>query len=372
VNIENIWNEEVISGKKAQQLYTEMGNLTLLLGVLAAILGILLAPWDGQLVSGFYRIDTTHISQATDSTDLYVRRTKYFPSVAGVMMEGWHYLPNKRPVEGALVILGHGIGSQKDFGLERYSSQYAKNGISSMSFDYRYFGGSDGEPRNLIMPTRQVEDWTSAFEFAKSLGYTKIFLHGTSYGGGHVITAGAILGDEPELAGVISQVPFTGGPEGARANAEAKGLHTLMRVLFACAKDTLLGMLGMTPVGYRIITDREQLDHTGYKQMGLMEVTSAQLKQYLSKHPKERLGGWKNMIPARGILDMLAYKPIDHISNYSTPMLVVALTEDEMCKIEVNTVFLLEYILLLLNPLLHFISPVLQLCLLFRGHKIHT
>jgi len=81
-----------------------------------------------------------------------------------------------------------------------------------MIFDYRNFGGSDGEPRNLISPTRHVQDWESAFKYAQSLGYSKIFLHGSSFGGGHVIVAGAALANNTALAGIISQassLPFS-------------------------------------------------------------------------------------------------------------------------------------------------------------------
>jgi hypothetical protein len=52
-----------------------------------------------------------------------------------------------------------------------------------------------------------VQDWQSAFNYSKDvLGYSKIFLHGSSFGGGHVIVAGKALEGEHALAGIISQV----------------------------------------------------------------------------------------------------------------------------------------------------------------------
>lgn len=268
------------------------------------------------------------------TTEDFFRQTKYFEGVDGTTIEAWLYLPVGTPKEKALVLIAHGVGSQKDMGLDRYSTRYAQAGITSMIFDYRNFGGSDGEPRNLISPSRHVQDWQSAFAYAQSLGYSKIFLHGSSFGGGHVIVAGAALSGNPALAGVISQVPYLGGPEGARIAKETKGLPSLLRTLHAFFKDSLHEALGLNPVGFRIIVDRTKLDHAQRKAVGIMEVTPAQLQQYLSKHPKQRLGGWKNVSPARGLWDMITYKPIDHISNFTAPMLVVAMTEDEMCRIE--------------------------------------
>jgi hypothetical protein len=78
-----------------------------------------------------------------------------------------------------------------------------------MAFDYRFFGGSGGEPRNLVMPSLQVQDWQSAFTYAVTSGYKKVILHGSSMGGGHVIVAGRSLENETALVGIISQVRCT-------------------------------------------------------------------------------------------------------------------------------------------------------------------
>ena len=60
-------------------------------------------------------------------------------------------------------------------------------------------------------------------------------------------------------------------------------------------------------MGYRIIVDRTQLDHTGRPPVGIMEVTPSQLKQYLSKHPKERLGG-TSLTTRMHLYPVLGYK----------------------------------------------------------------
>ncbi|CAN0356338.1 unnamed protein product, partial [Hapterophycus canaliculatus] len=53
-----------------------------------------------------------------------------------------------------VVIMAHGMGSQKDMGLDKYAEYFAKRGIATLLFDYRTFGGSDGMPRNLVDPWR--------------------------------------------------------------------------------------------------------------------------------------------------------------------------------------------------------------------------
>jgi hypothetical protein len=55
-------------------------------------------------------------------------------------LEAWHFIPlnlEKHPsTEKTAVILGHGLGGQKDMGLERYATQYARAG-SSLTLPFR-------------------------------------------------------------------------------------------------------------------------------------------------------------------------------------------------------------------------------------------
>jgi alpha-beta hydrolase superfamily lysophospholipase len=50
-----------------------------------------------------------------------------------------------------------GMGAQKDMGLGFYAEAFANGGLAAFVFDYRGFGGSDGEPRQWVSPTRHVE-----------------------------------------------------------------------------------------------------------------------------------------------------------------------------------------------------------------------
>jgi dienelactone hydrolase len=68
---------------------------------------------------------------------------------------------------------------------------------SSVVFDYRHFGDSEGEPRELLSIRRQREDWRAALAFARSLPDVdgeRVVLLGTSFGGGHAIVTAAAEG----------------------------------------------------------------------------------------------------------------------------------------------------------------------------------
>ncbi len=109
------------------------------------------------------------------------------------------------------VVLGHGFGAVKEGGPIRSAERFAAEGYAGFAFDYRHFGESGGEPRQLIDIKRQHEDWRSAIAFARSLDGVdpeRIALWGSSFSGGHVLE---IAASDPRIKAVISQAPFIDG-----------------------------------------------------------------------------------------------------------------------------------------------------------------
>ena len=124
------------------------------------------------------------------------------------------------------VVLGHGFGAVKEGGPIRVAERYAEAGFAGLAFDYRHFGESGGEPRQLLDIGRQLDDWRAAIAYARTLDGIdgeRIALWGSSFAGGHVI---AIAAGDPRVAAVVSQVPYTDGIatlRDARAREHARG-----------------------------------------------------------------------------------------------------------------------------------------------------
>lgn len=102
-------------------------------------------------------------------------------------------------------------GAQKDMGLHNYASRFAAAGLAVFVFDYRTFGGSDGEPRNWISPRRHLQDWRSALAHVRgplaaagAVDASSLALWGTSFGGGHAIVMAGELRDA--VKAVVAQV----------------------------------------------------------------------------------------------------------------------------------------------------------------------
>ena len=155
----------------------------------------------------------------------------------------WLYLPDAeepRPV----IVMAHGLGGVREMRLDAYAERFATAGYACLVFDYRHFGASDGEPRQLLDIDRQLADWSAAIAFARSradMDSTRIVLWGTSFGGGHVIVTAA---RESGIAAVIAQCPFTDGI----ASLLAMSPQTSVKVTARAIADTVAGLLGKAPV----------------------------------------------------------------------------------------------------------------------------
>lgn len=164
-----------------------------------------------------------------------------FPS-SGDECRGWLFMPDaERP---PLVILGHGLGGIREYGLEPFARRFADAGIAALVFTYRHFGDSGGRPRQLLDIEGQLDDWAAALAYARTLDDvdgTRIALWGTSFGGGHVLVAAARDGN---AAAVVSQCPFTDGVAATRAADPRSLLHAIVPAV----RDQIAGLRGRPPV----------------------------------------------------------------------------------------------------------------------------
>ncbi|WP_139983945.1 alpha/beta hydrolase [Nocardioides litoris] len=122
------------------------------------------------------------------------------------------------------VVLGHGLGGTVAMRLEAYAERFAAAGYVALAFDYRHFGTSDGEPRQLLSVRRQLDDWGAAIASVRALPDVdgeRVAVFGSSFGGGHALT---LAGSDRRLAAAIAQCPFTDGVASTLAVPPLTGL----------------------------------------------------------------------------------------------------------------------------------------------------
>ncbi|MFP1684181.1 alpha/beta hydrolase [Alloalcanivorax sp. C16-1] len=165
-----------------------------------------------------------------------------FPS-AGVTCRGDLYLPDAAtPVP--IIVMAHGLGGTRNMRLPAFAERFVAQGYACLLFDYRHFGDSNGQPRQLLNIKKQLQDWKAAIACARTLEQAdpdRVILWGTSFSGGHVLATAAA---DPRLAAVISQCPFTDGLASTLATEPLVSAKLTVRAL----RDRLGALAGAEPV----------------------------------------------------------------------------------------------------------------------------
>ncbi|MBP6997424.1 MAG: alpha/beta fold hydrolase [Phycicoccus sp.] len=157
----------------------------------------------------------------------------------------WLYEPQTASsAPDPIIVMAHGLGGVKEMRLDAFAERFSAAGYRCLVFDYRHFGDSSGEPRQLLDVGRQLADWRAAVAFARSLETVdpeRVVIWGTSFSGGHVIHTAA---RDQRLAAVISQCPFTDG----LASSLAIPPLTSAKVTALALRDRLGALRGREPI----------------------------------------------------------------------------------------------------------------------------
>ena len=132
------------------------------------------------------------------------------------------YIP-KTNNKSAVIIMAHGFAGLRQFKLIQYAQRFAQAGYAVILFDYRYWGGSTGKPREMISINyqlstinSQLEDWKTMIQYAstcKFIDNRRIVLWGTSLSGGYALSLASEL---KNIQAIMVQIPYVDGAETAK------------------------------------------------------------------------------------------------------------------------------------------------------------
>ncbi len=171
------------------------------------------------------------------------RRDVTFES-GGSRCAAWLY-----PGGPACIVLAHGFGAVRTARLDAYAERFAAAGLTALVFDYRHFGDSECEPRQLLNVPSQHDDWRAAIRFARTLDGVdpeRIVLWGSSFSGGHVAVLAA---EDARVAAAITQVPYSDGLSALRA----AGAVDAWRLIVAGVRDEVARVRGRPPFTIPIV-----------------------------------------------------------------------------------------------------------------------
>jgi fermentation-respiration switch protein FrsA (DUF1100 family) len=226
----------------------------------------------------------------------------------------WLYLP-EGGAEGPAVVLGHGLGAVKEMRLDAYAERFAGAGYTALAFDYRHFGSSGGEPRQLLDVDRQLEDWAAAIEFARGLDRVdaeRVAIFGSSFGGGHAIVTAA---RDRHIAAAIAQCPFTDAP----VTLLRVGPRSAVKMSALVGRNLVAQLRGEDPVRVAI---------AGAPGSAAVMTAPDALPGYLALVPEGM--AFTNAIATRVGLRIPTYRPGRAAKDVSAPILFCVCDEDSV------------------------------------------
>lgn len=234
----------------------------------------------------------------------------------GIRCDGDLYLPegvSNPPV----IIMAHGLAALKSFRLPVFAERFVEKKMAAFLFDYRNFGRSDGEPRHLLNPFRHVQDWLAAISHVRRLPEvdgTRMALWGSSFSGGHVIVAAA---GTPDIAAVVSQVPFVSGFSSIR-------LKSVSEILLATCYgflDYIRAALFLRPHYSPVIA---------YPGSFAAMNTEECYPGYRSIIPEG--SDWENRMTSRGFITLALYNPMKYAKKVKAPVLIIGGKKDSIVQ----------------------------------------
>jgi pimeloyl-ACP methyl ester carboxylesterase len=211
--------------------------------------------------------------------------------------------------------MAHGFGAEMSFGLPAFAETFAKNKFAVLTFDYRYFGVSDGLPRQLISTKEQLKDWDSAVEFVRGLDEVdgnNICIWGSSYSGGHVLVTSA---KKTYIKAFIANVPYMDSV----AFMKKSTFRDTMKVTAAAYKDIFNSITRRHPHNIAIVGRHDDV---------AILKTPECYDGYLKIVPENT--EWKNEFPARSVFNFLWYRPVKYIPEIKCRGLVVFAENDSL------------------------------------------
>ena len=234
----------------------------------------------------------------------------------GGQLAAYLYLPDSAAATAPCVVMAHGFSGTRDDALPGYAEAFRDAGYAVVLFDYRHFGASTGQPRQLLDIARQQDDYRAVVDWARhadGIDPDRIVLWGSSFSGGHVI---AVAAGDPRIAAVISQAPYTDSVPVIRRMPPLN----LARAIAAAVRDQAGALLGRPPT---------LMPAAGSPGSFAAMTEPDALPGFTAMVPPESL--WRNEVAARLMLSLPFYRPVRLADRLRMPVLFC------VCDIDTTT-----------------------------------
>jgi len=237
--------------------------------------------------------------------------------VGETVLSAWLYLPENLSAPVACVIMSHGFGGTKDMILESYALRFQEASMAVLTYDYRHFGTSEGEPRQLFYFSYQLEDLLAAVGYVrglKEIDPEKIALWGTSAAGGYGIVTAA---KDKKIACVVGQCPALDIYAMVKLALKREGIGFFLRLFVHAQRDMGRSRFGLSAHKIPIVG-----------RSGSLAVATA--PGAFDGYSKIVPSGFINEVCARILLRNRGYNPISYAKDVQCPVLLQICEKDNL------------------------------------------
>ncbi len=217
----------------------------------------------------------------------------------------WHW-PDVDRRTLPLIVMGHGFGAEWTFGTSETIADFTSAKFAVFTFDYRHYGESSGEPRQLLSVKKELDDWRSVLAYVRRddhIDISRLAIWGSSLGGGHVLS---IASEDQDLSAAVAQVPHCNIIDTMKHIPLPALLKTTGHALY----DSCFGLFGGLHT-IPIMNDPGKtgaMTFPGWKEEGLRLVPEG--------------SRWKNAFPARSMLSVSTYSPERVVRGIRCPVCI--------------------------------------------------
>ncbi|MEU5154113.1 alpha/beta hydrolase [Glycomyces sp. NPDC021274] len=218
--------------KQETRLPIDRRDLLKAAGVSAAAVGAATfvgSPAQGQDLSdgadNFYTSDQVNVQKVTF-------KNQFQMDVAGNLFTPKRGGRRRRPA----IVVGHPMGAVKEQSANLYATKMAEQGFATLSVDLSFWGGSEGEPRQSVLPDVYAETFSAAVDYLGTRRFVdreRIGAIGICGSGSFVISAAKL---DPRIKAIATASMYDMGAVNRQGLNASQTLEQRKEILEAAAE----------------------------------------------------------------------------------------------------------------------------------------
>jgi hypothetical protein len=149
-----------------------------------------------------------------------------------------------RDAKNPAIVVGHPMGAVKEQSANLYATKMAERGFVILSLDLSFWGESDGQPRNAVLPDIYAEDFSAAVDFLGTRPFVdrdRIGVLGICGSGSFVISAAKI---DPRMKAIATVSMYDMGSVNRNGLKHSQTLEQRKKILEEAAEQRYVEFTG--------------------------------------------------------------------------------------------------------------------------------